>query len=107
MRACSCSPRTFSSSPMRSRRCDEPSDKTTNSTAPGSGDGGQVLDPGPGCRRSPEAELAHAAVPLGSGTGRELVEREYVRDVERAAEFDVSDCAPELVGGAYGSSAGG
>lgn len=61
--------------------------------------------------RSPEAEAAAEAWVaarssatrrlLGCTSGRELVERGYARDVELAAEHDVSRCAPRLRGGAY------
>jgi len=35
------------------------------------------------------------------GSGRELIERGFERDVEIASELDVSECAPTLVGNAY------
>ncbi len=35
------------------------------------------------------------------GSGRELIERGFAKDVEIASELDVSECAPTLVDGAY------
>jgi 2-phosphosulfolactate phosphatase len=35
------------------------------------------------------------------GSGRELIEKEFERDVEIASELDISECAPTLVDGAY------
>ncbi|MGH9850855.1 MAG: 2-phosphosulfolactate phosphatase [Blastocatellia bacterium] len=35
------------------------------------------------------------------GSGRELIERGFERDVELASETDISDCAPILVNNAY------
>lgn len=35
------------------------------------------------------------------GSGRELIERGFERDVEIASELDVSECAPTLVNGVY------
>jgi len=44
-------------------------------------------------------DLRHALKQCGSG--RELIERGFERDVEIASELDISGCAPTLVGGAY------
>ncbi len=62
-------------------------------------------------RRSPEAQVAEAAFEAfkdsleaglkSCGSGKELIERGYGRDVELAAELDSSDCAPILSNGAY------
>jgi 2-phosphosulfolactate phosphatase len=62
-------------------------------------------------RRSPEADLAVAAFEkivdrllehlLLSSSGRELVERGFVRDVELSAELDKSDSIPVLQGEAF------
>jgi 2-phosphosulfolactate phosphatase len=62
-------------------------------------------------RRSPEAEAGQrafeAAVPrlqeelLGSASGRQLIELGFPDDVEMAAAWDVSRCAPTLVDGAF------
>lgn len=35
------------------------------------------------------------------GSGKELIERGFARDVELAAELNISDCVPVLVDGAY------
>ncbi len=35
------------------------------------------------------------------GSGRELIERGFERDVEMASELDISECAPTLVNNAY------
>jgi 2-phosphosulfolactate phosphatase len=62
--------------------------------------------------RSPEARIAVAAferarkegllkVLQESSSGRELIERGYPRDVEMAAEFDVSSTVPVLRDGAF------
>ena len=61
--------------------------------------------------RSPEAELAVAAFMGFSndllcrlkecGSGKELIERGFERDVDLAGELDSSNCAPVLVEGAY------
>lgn len=61
--------------------------------------------------RSPEAGLAVAAFMKFSnglleslqhcGSGKELIERGFARDVELAAELNSSNCAPLLVDGAY------
>jgi 2-phosphosulfolactate phosphatase len=71
---------------------------------------GAILSVLPGAR-SPEAKAAvaafeHAAADLEAflrccGSGRELVERGFVGDVTLAAALDASDCAPELVDGAF------
>jgi 2-phosphosulfolactate phosphatase len=59
---------------------------------------------------SPESSIAlsaYRAVAELHGTlaecssGRELIERGFRRDVERAAELNCSRCAPVLIGGAY------
>jgi 2-phosphosulfolactate phosphatase len=60
---------------------------------------------------APEAEAALSAYlnvksDLGRilkecGSGRELIERGFERDVEIASELDISECAPTLVEGAY------
>ncbi len=62
-------------------------------------------------RRSPEANLAVVAFEktvdrllehlLLSSSGRELVERGFVRDVELSAEFDASNSIPVLQGEAF------
>ena len=62
---------------------------------------------------SPETELARiafasqqaniAAVLRGCASGRELVERGWPEDVELASELSVSECAPILRDGAYGT----
>ena len=61
--------------------------------------------------RSPEAELAAACFERfrgdlagalrKSGSGKELIERGFARDVELAAEFDVSTNVPVLVGRSF------
>jgi 2-phosphosulfolactate phosphatase len=61
--------------------------------------------------RSPEAAAAHAAFEAASdqmrdllmscASGRELVERGFPQDVLMAAELDVDDVAPELIGGRF------
>jgi 2-phosphosulfolactate phosphatase len=75
---------------------------------------GAVIASLPG-NRSPEAELAAAsferfhADPGGalpqSSSGKELIERGYGRDVELAAECDVSMNVPRLMDGAFVSGA--
>jgi len=67
-----------------------------------------------GGHRSPEAETGQRAFEttaprlrdtlLGSASGRQLVERGFTDDVEIAATWDVSQCAPMLVDGAYCAS---
>jgi 2-phosphosulfolactate phosphatase len=71
---------------------------------------GAVLRALPG-RRSPEAQLAIAAFEdfaenlrvrlLSCSSGRELTERGFARDVELAAQFDVSTVAPVLKDDAF------
>lgn len=71
---------------------------------------GAVID-ALGGSRSPEAlaaaeawQAARASIGerlLACTSGRELVERGFARDVELAAEHDVSSVAPRLVDGAY------
>lgn len=71
---------------------------------------GAVIARLPG-RRSPEARIAEAAfravegelaeVLMLCGSGRELIERGFERDVSLASQYDVSGCAPCLVDGAY------
>jgi len=61
--------------------------------------------------RSPEAQAAVAAYSSAAphlerllrhcGSGRELLERGFDRDVKLASELDVSDCVPTLVNDAY------
>ena len=61
--------------------------------------------------RSPEAQAAVAAFEQAQhelprllqacGSGRELIARGSARDVELAAQLDVSACAPLLQDGAY------
>lgn len=46
-----------------------------------------------------KSDLGHTLKQCGSG--RELIERGFERDVEIASELDISDCAPTLVDGAY------
>ena len=68
---------------------------------------GAVVSHLPGTR-SPEAELAVACFErfrsdLGTAlrqasSGKELIERGFVQDVDVAAEFDVSDTIPQLTG---------
>jgi 2-phosphosulfolactate phosphatase len=68
---------------------------------------GAVLSELPG-KPSPEAELAVAAfecfrrnlydVISRSGSGRELIQNGFARDVEIAAEYAVSSCVPVLAG---------
>ena len=60
---------------------------------------------------SPEAQVALAAFKevrsrlpdllLGCGSGKELVERGFTKDVLMAAELNVSDCVPKLIDGGY------
>ena len=60
---------------------------------------------------SPEAQLAAAAYRdvchhlkrrlKECGSGRELINRGFTKDVDLAAEFNVSKCVPKLVNGAY------
>ena len=67
-----------------------------------------------GGRRSPEAEAGQhafeATAPrlrealLGSASGRQLVEWGFADDVDLAAAWNVSDCAPMLVDGAFRAS---
>ena len=64
--------------------------------------------------RSPEAQVAVAAFDdavaclrdrlLSCVSGRELIERGFARDVEIAADFDVSEVAPMLSGDAFVAS---
>ncbi len=71
---------------------------------------GAVIDALPGSR-SPEADLAAAAFQRfrerlaaalrESGSGKELMGRGFVRDVELAAEFNVSTIVPRLVNQAF------
>src|SRR5262249_11086756 len=66
-------------------------------------------------RRSPEAETAQRAfeptrsrlreVLAGCTSARELIERGFADDVDIAAAWDVSHCAPMLVDGAYRAGA--
>ncbi|MGH9936698.1 MAG: 2-phosphosulfolactate phosphatase [Blastocatellia bacterium] len=46
-----------------------------------------------------KSDLRHALKQCGSG--RELIERGFERDVEIASELDVSECSPTLVDGSY------
>jgi len=68
-----------------------------------------------GGRRSPEAEAGQRAFEataprlrealLGSASGRQLIEWGFADDVDLAAAWDVSDCAPVLVDSAFRASA--
>jgi 2-phosphosulfolactate phosphatase len=64
-----------------------------------------------GGKLSPEAQLANKAYQgvrqslkhliKQCGSGQELIERGFERDVDLASEINVSDCVPTLVNGAY------
>ncbi len=68
-----------------------------------------------GGKLSPEAQLANEAYQnlrqsLESlikrcGSGQELIERGFEKDVDLASEMNVSDCVPTLVNGAYANHA--
>jgi 2-phosphosulfolactate phosphatase len=74
---------------------------------------GAIVSQLPGTR-SPEAEMAAAVfarfrgclaeVLLGCGSGIELIRRGFQADVEIAAQWNVSTCAPSLVEGAFVAS---
>lgn len=87
-----------------------PGDKTLRPAVEDLIGAGAVIDH-LGGRRSPEALAAQAAYQQARarlpeylrdcGSGRELIARGFVADVDLATELDSSDCAPRLVDGAY------